>query len=252
MNFTADNNASITTVTGTTGADGIATATLTSTTAGTSTVTATVNGHSQTVATTFVAVPAITGVSVNGATFAVGDGFPKTGFTGAEFALNVTGAASDYTWSNGGNAWTTVNSSGLVKFIAKGDSSPVTITATSKWGGETLTYTFAVNSWFISNGSNTKSRSAASTWCTNQGMALPTRLQLSSGTRQAGSDALWSAWGNMGNYSNAGFPINPDHYYWTSETAYTSDMSFLVSLSTAVVASAYNTSPNLFACRQGL
>ncbi|CNH94607.1 Invasin [Yersinia intermedia] len=208
--------------------------------------------------TTFVAVPAITGVSVNGATFAVGDGFPKTGFTGAEFALNVTGAASDYTWSNGGNAWTTVNSSGLVKFIAKGDSSPVTITATSKWGGETLTYTFAVKSWFINNGSTLMTWSAASTWCTNQGMALPTRLQLtntssygSSGTRQAGSDALWSEWGNMGNYSNAGFSISGQSYHWTSE-AYDGSKHFSVFLFNGNVSNFSNTGGDFVACRQGL
>ncbi|MCO5784683.1 Ig-like domain-containing protein, partial [Citrobacter meridianamericanus] len=54
VNFTASHGAIIT-ATGTTGADGSVTQTLTSTTAGQSQVTATVNGHSQSVMLTFVA-----------------------------------------------------------------------------------------------------------------------------------------------------------------------------------------------------
>ncbi|MCS3490667.1 Ig-like domain-containing protein [Enterobacter sp. SLBN-59] len=55
VTFTATNGATITTASATTDADGIATTTLTNTTAGTANVTATVNGNSQTVDTTFVA-----------------------------------------------------------------------------------------------------------------------------------------------------------------------------------------------------
>ncbi|WP_162366394.1 Ig-like domain-containing protein [Acerihabitans arboris] len=55
VTFSASNNAVITTVIGTTGADGLATATLTSLTAGTSVVTATLNGNSRTVDATFIA-----------------------------------------------------------------------------------------------------------------------------------------------------------------------------------------------------
>ncbi|MFV8808549.1 Ig-like domain-containing protein, partial [Yersinia enterocolitica] len=56
VSFRANNNATITAVTGTTGTDGIATATLTNTTVGTSVVTATLsNSASATVNTTFVA-----------------------------------------------------------------------------------------------------------------------------------------------------------------------------------------------------
>ncbi|WP_412774885.1 Ig-like domain-containing protein, partial [Yersinia pekkanenii] len=54
VSFSADNGATIA-ASGTTGADGIATATLTNTAAGISAVTAAVNGNSQRVDTTFVA-----------------------------------------------------------------------------------------------------------------------------------------------------------------------------------------------------
>ncbi|MFV8808616.1 Ig-like domain-containing protein [Yersinia enterocolitica] len=92
VSFSASNGASLTTVIGTTGADGKATATLTNITAGISTVTATLgNGASATVDTTFVvAVLPFTDIAVNGTTFAVDAGFPSTGFTGAEFTLNAS------------------------------------------------------------------------------------------------------------------------------------------------------------------
>ncbi|WP_145507727.1 YrIlm family inverse autotransporter adhesin [Yersinia hibernica] len=53
VSFEADNGATVVTVIGTTGADGVATATVTNMTAGTTTVKATVNGVSQSVPTTF-------------------------------------------------------------------------------------------------------------------------------------------------------------------------------------------------------
>ncbi|MEA9390509.1 inverse autotransporter beta domain-containing protein [Acerihabitans sp. TG2] len=54
VTFSADNGATVTTVTGTTGTDGLASATLTNTTPGVTHVTATLaNGHAQTLATTF-------------------------------------------------------------------------------------------------------------------------------------------------------------------------------------------------------
>ncbi|MEX2954835.1 hypothetical protein AB4K01_26960, partial [Serratia fonticola] len=97
-----------------------------------------------------------TGISVNGHTFGMAEGFPSTGFTGARFTLNVSGQASNYTWDNwdnSGGSWVTVDDSGNVSFTAKGNSTPVTITATPKGGGVPLIYTFSVNTWFINNGS---------------------------------------------------------------------------------------------------
>ncbi|WP_431225942.1 invasin domain 3-containing protein (plasmid) [Serratia sp. L9] len=79
---------------------------------------------------TFVEIPAIIGVSANGYNFAVGAGFPSTGFTGATFTLKMSGIASDYTWTSSAPSWVTVNNSGQVSFTSQGDSSPVTVTAT--------------------------------------------------------------------------------------------------------------------------
>ncbi|MBG6245486.1 hypothetical protein CS369_13145 [Candidatus Symbiopectobacterium sp. 'North America'] len=72
VDFTADNGATLTTVIGTTGADGIATATLTSTRAGTSVVTATVNGKDQMVNTLFIADHST--ATIADADFTVGSG----------------------------------------------------------------------------------------------------------------------------------------------------------------------------------
>ncbi|MCW6628377.1 hypothetical protein NFB47_13725, partial [Yersinia ruckeri] len=246
--FTATNGATVTTVIGTTGADGIATATLTNTAAGHSVVTATVNGSSQTVSTTVVAVPAFTGVSVNGTTFATNNGFPSTGFTGAEFSLTVTGAASDYTWSSSASSWAPVDSSGKVSFTSQGNASPVTITATPTGGGTPLTYIFTVGSWFINNGSTVMNWANASTWCTNQSLSQPTRGELTMGgdTRAVGS--LWSEWGVMGNYSGSGFDSG---YHWTSE-ADGIGYYYGVSLYNGDVGSNYDSGDLYVVCRQGL
>ncbi|WP_447870675.1 hypothetical protein [Serratia fonticola] len=189
-----------------------------------------------------------TGISVNGHTFGMTEGFPSTGFTGAKFALSVPGVASDYTWDNGGSSWVTVDDSGNVAFTAKGNSTPVTITATPKGGGAPLTYTFSVNTWFINNGSTRMPWSDASNWCTAQGLTQPTRGDMSMGSAVRGLGSLFSEWGSMGNYSGSGF-VND--FYWTSELS-SSDNRHLVLLSNGVVGSDYDTSAYYVACRQGL
>lgn len=255
VSFTASNGATVTTVIGTTGADGIATATLTSTTVGISNVMASVNGSSRSVATTFVAAPALpfTNVAVNETTFAVDAGFPSTGFTGAAFTLTTPGAASDYTWSSSASSWAQVDSSGKVTFIAQGTSSPVTITAIPTAGGNPLTYTFTIGSWFINNGNPAMTWTDASAFCTRQGLQQPTRLQLTNaesglGTREAGSHALWSEWGVMGNYSGSGFG---SRFYWTSEARIVGN-HYGVSLLNGAANSSADSGNGYAVCRQGL
>ncbi|EKN6179140.1 hypothetical protein WKA22_004097 [Yersinia enterocolitica] len=165
------------------------------------------------------------GITANGTTFTVNDGFPSTGFTQAFFALGVTtGSASDYIWSNGGNTWTTVDNTGKVTFTAKGNSTPVTITATPKAGGAPQAYTFTVGSWFINNGSTMASWSDASAWCTTQGAVQPTKDQVTQGENTRGIGSLWSEWGNMNNYQSSGFV---DNFYWTSEAYDSSHHNFV-------------------------
>ncbi|MBL5829438.1 hypothetical protein JBO46_25395, partial [Serratia fonticola] len=232
----------------TTDANGLASTTLTSTTAGVATVTATVNGASQSVDTTFNVVPAFTGVSVNGHTFGMAEGFPSTGFTGAKFALSMSGVASDYIWDNGGSSWVTVDDSGNVAFTAKGNSTPVTITATPKGGGAPLTYTFSVNTWFINNGSTYMPWSDASNWCAAQGLTQPTRGDMTMGGNIRRMDSLFSEWGRMDNYSGSGFVYN---YYGTSEQN-SSDYHYYVHLGNGVVNSYNDTYLSYVVCRQGL
>ncbi|WP_411704856.1 YrIlm family inverse autotransporter adhesin [Edaphovirga cremea] len=247
VSFAASNGATVTTESVATDANGLASTTLTSTTAGVATVTATVNGSSQSVDTTFV-VPAFTGVSVNGHIFGMAEGFPSTGFTGAKFALSMSGVASDYIWDNGGSSWVTVDDSGNVAFTAKGNSTPVTITATPKMGGAPLTYTFSVNTWFINNGSTAMPWSDASNWCAAQGLTQPTRGDMTMGLRVRGLGSLFSEWGSMGNYSGAGF-VNLN--YWASDQG-SSGSHYGVALNYGSVSNYYDTNRFYVVCRQGL
>lgn len=249
VSFSANNGATVTTVIGTTGVDGLATATLTNTTVGTSTVTATLsNGATATVNTTFVAVPTspFTEIAVNGTTFAVDAGFPSTGFTGAEFTLNVSGQASDYTWSSS-STWAEVDSGGKVSFTQKGTASPVTITATPTAGGTPLSYTFTVGSWFINNGETYMNWSDAAAWCTAQAAEQSTVAGLTQGTNTRGVGSLWSEWGRMSNYSSSGFVSN----YWTSEADGVGG-HYRVSLIVGVVGSGLDSDTGYVVCRQGL
>ncbi|EKN6177280.1 hypothetical protein DVQ78_11790, partial [Yersinia enterocolitica] len=190
-----------------------------------------------------------TGVSVHHTTFLTTDGFPSTGFIGAEFTLAVPGSASDYTWNNGGNAWTAVDNTGRVTFTAKGNSTPVTITATPKAGGAPLTYTFTVSSWFINNGSTTMNWNDASAWCTAQRTTQPTRVQLTQGEDTRGIGALWSEWGDMGYYSSSGFfSANA----WTSEAGDGVGYHYRVLLSDGYVHSDTDRFALYVVCRQGL
>ncbi|HGI5914120.1 TPA: YrIlm family inverse autotransporter adhesin [Yersinia enterocolitica] len=238
--------------------NGVATATLVSLVAGDNAVTATVGSHTTAAKTsTFVAVSAITGVLVNGTTFAVDAGFPSTGFTGAVFTLTVSGVASDYTWSSSASSWAPVDSSGKVSFTSQGNASPVTITATPPGGGAPLTYTFTVGSWFTNNGTTTgRTWNDTSTFCTNKELQLPTRLQLtnvtgmaSTGTRQAGSQALWSEWGRLSSSSYRGSGFVASGYYWTSEADGIGG-HYTVGLNTGRVSSDGNLSS--IVCRQDL
>jgi adhesin/invasin len=203
-----------------TDADGVATATLVSLVAGDNAVTATVGSNTATAKTSsFVVVPAITGVSVNGATFAVDKGFPTTGFTGAHFTLTVAGAPSDYTWSSSAS-WAPVDTTGKVSFTSQGNSSPVTIWAEPKAGGTALTYTFTVKSWFSHHGVKPERFSYAMKHCTNrENHVMPVINEMifsdAPTKRVAGSNKLLSEWGSPGSYSTSEFKIKTA--YWLSD-----------------------------------
>ncbi|EMR7683814.1 hypothetical protein WKA22_004001 [Yersinia enterocolitica] len=142
-----------------------------------------------------------------------------------------------------------MDNTGKVTFTAKGNSTPVTITATPKAGGAPLTYTFTVSSWFINNGSTTMNWNDASAWCTARGTTQPTRVQLIQGIGTRGIGSLWSEWGNMGNYTGSGFL---SIYYWTSVAGSIGhhDLVFLSSGSIASNIDSYD--GGYVVCRQGL
>ncbi len=90
VNFTATNGVTLLATSGVTDSNGEVKIALTSDTAVNSDVTATTaNGVSATVNVAFFADVQMTHILANGASFSADDGFPKTGFTGAEFQLVV-------------------------------------------------------------------------------------------------------------------------------------------------------------------
>ncbi len=205
---------------------------------GTANITVNVGGNALGVnaaSVTLRVVPAFSDVLVNGTNFGLNDGFPTTGFIGAEFTLNVTGLATDYNWSSSNPSWVNVDSNGKVSFIAEGNSSPVTITATPVAGGKPLNYDFTVTDWFISDKNSAPvTASAANNYCVSTlSIEQPTRLNLTIGQRAGGSNALWSEWGDLraANYPNASFLAS---FYWTSEVS-SSDWHYIVRLDNGLI-----------------
>ncbi|EPV3677956.1 Ig-like domain-containing protein [Enterobacter ludwigii] len=171
------------------------------------------------------AAPEINGITVNGHTFAKDSGFPTTGFTGATFMLKLTtGSLSDYTWTSDVN-WVSVTD-GTVKFTGTGSGDKVTITGTPANGqGDNITYSFTLNTWFVSNGV-ADSFSQAESYCASQpGYSQPTVSHLTndswrdnngSHTQTRGTGSLWGEWGDMNNYSGSSF-TSDDNAYWSGE-----------------------------------
>ncbi|PKH18415.1 invasin, partial [Enterobacterales bacterium CwR94] len=169
-------------------------------------------------------VAAIKDVKVNGHTFAKNDGFPTTGFKGAEFTLAISsGSASDYDWVSDA-PWISVND-GVVRFTGEGTKNKVTLTGTPKSGvGEPIKYSFTLKSWFKSNGLAFISWSDAAAYCAVQpDYSQPTVQQLNGlvsvdqegigGTRGT-LGGLWSEWGDLSQYKSS--DIVGDSF-WSSE-----------------------------------
>lgn len=244
--------------------DGAYTATLSGTTAGTYTITPQSNGSavgslSETVTIATIAT-AVKGVLVNGYTFAADAGFPKTGFTGAKYTVQLNdGEATDYTWTSSASSWAQVDANGEVTFTDKGDSTAVTITATSKVdASKAIAYTFTLNDWYI-NPEIAMGWTAAGSYCTAQGALLPTRLQLGGTAVAVGEEnvrgtvgSLWSEWGDMNSYGvdygGWSFSSAP---YWTSE-AYSVTSYYAIYVFYGGLQYSSNLSMRPVACRQGL
>ncbi|EAQ4906537.1 hypothetical protein FCJ48_18970, partial [Salmonella enterica] len=212
VSFAATNSAVIFVVQATTGADGLAKATATSTHSGTSTVTASLtNGSSATAdmhfATTYQSMKSI---RVGGSTFDVTSGFPSTGFVGATFDLELGDGkdATDYNWTSSAN-WLTVGNDyqyGQIQIKGQGTGEMVTITATPKSGtGASYQYKFKLTTWFTFDGT-LQTREMAANVCTTRGMSVPTASDLTnaSAPRTNGTRVprgpLWSEWGDISYY----------------------------------------------------
>lgn len=157
-------------------------------------------------------------IAVNGYTFAIGSGFPTTGYPAGKFTLTLPAGktATDYTWVSS-QPWVTVSSAGVVSFIGEPATSTksVKITAASQTG--MYTFNFSINSWYVF-GSNHITQSAAATYCSQQGLSTPSAAQTTNaasggrGTRAMGT--LWSEWGNLGRTVT-----RSDMYFWVSATS---------------------------------
>lgn len=205
--------------------NGVYTATLKGTLADEYTVVPIVNGSPVSgLSDTVTLTVAVQSIQVNGYTFAVDAGFPKTGFLGAKFTVTLNGGKpTDYDW-DATASWVHVDNNGVVTFSGQGSSSLVTITATSRADRrKTLSYVFSLTDWWIPGESQNLNWSDANTWCINQGMSLGTRLQLG-GTAMSYPEnntrgtvgSLWSEWGDLHSYPDSGFPGDND-IAWTSE-----------------------------------
>ncbi|UCQ10320.1 Ig-like domain-containing protein [Edwardsiella tarda] len=227
VQFSADNGATLSVQQAASDADGYVTVTLTSLTDGPSHVSATLSNNNQaSVITTFAPYDVLTGVLVNGKIFTVNEGFPSTGFIGAKFQLQInndTARNSAYTWSSSAPGWVSISPTGEVQLTTEpATRQPVTLTATAKDGGDTLTYHFDIRDWFISAGAwNYMSADDADAWCSTQGNGYQvpsytrvtnTTFNLSPGYRDIGG--LWTEWGAMASYPASGLPSDQT---WSKE-----------------------------------
>ncbi|EAN2043936.1 invasin [Salmonella enterica] len=241
--------------------DGSYSAVYTAKTAGTGLKAAvTLSGWSDTVESATYAVTLMTtlpkDISVNGYTFAANAGFPTTGFKEAKFTLELTGGnPSDYDWRSDA-PWVSVNN-GEVSFTGTGTKDKVTITGTPKSGvGSIITYSFALKSWFTEI--STKTWYKADTECNAlAGSGVPTVAQLTDNASHPNGytakrgilGGLWSEWGNMLNYSGAGFS---NFYYWTSvRSDIRPNAHYQVSLNTGFVGYGLDYDFYNGICRQG-
>ncbi|WP_270828613.1 Ig-like domain-containing protein [Aeromonas sp. Y318-1] len=173
----------------------------------------------------------LSNVSVNGANFAAGFGFPTTGFTGAKFQLlmnNVTTWNTDYNWTTNQPGWTSVDASGIVTFTGTASTATksVTITATPKGGASARNYAFVVGKWYSVSTSAIYTYTSTVTYCSGIGAVMPTRLGLINSNITTGSvtaRGLGYLWGEFGNITSSTYPSASAN--WTNNWTRTSDVA---------------------------
>ncbi|EGT5658892.1 hypothetical protein JD793_005132 [Citrobacter braakii] len=155
----------------------------------------------------------------DGHTFDVDVGFPKTAFAGANFTLvpedNNPGG---YVWSTD-HPDVSANEHGVVTITDK-CLELVTVTASSRTGEPSLTYTFTPFYWLGSSGSTVMTWAQALQEAEALGARLaPTWLLCNApanGVRPTrGVGNLWGEWGNMLHYGwHASTPSENSCYHW--------------------------------------
>ncbi|WP_074164607.1 MULTISPECIES: Ig-like domain-containing protein [Enterobacter] len=230
VTFMATNGAIIT-ASVTTGADGIARARLTSSTAGSSMVKATLTSTGETASVIVTFMPNYSdfaGIQAQGQDFAMNSGFPTTGFSGAWFELKLPAGLSpdDFTWSSSAS-WLSLSRPVRLEratMNGSGGSGSVTITAMPNSGsGATYRFTFSLRRWFIWNdGNNADNATYNRTWCSSRGYQTPSYQVLTSaapfrkdGARGVGS--LWGEWGDILGYNTDPITIS-SLVYMTDES----------------------------------
>ncbi len=236
-----------TTKTVATGADGVAKLNLTDEIVETVTVTARSSSNSSDAGASLelmfkiavLPVPGATKLLVNGASFGINEGFPKTGFAGASFQIALNGDTTtndEYNWTIDSTA-ASVDSAGNVEINSEsGDK--ITVTAAQKVGGKHYTYTFQLTKWFINGGAEKVPRDDRMAWCASKGSeyfvpsitTLTNALENTSAKRDGSSGQIWPEWGNMSVFGHGW----QTEFYWASEN-YSGDPthgSLLLAIST--------------------
>ncbi|EOZ9299957.1 hypothetical protein A3462_05860 [Enterobacter bugandensis] len=156
---------------------------------------------------------------VNGESFSADSGFPKTGFSGAEFDIWVNGFSDsnnkNFEWTVN-QSWLTVQN-GRVTFIEPSSGGSAVITARNKIDDYTITFIVQPTTWFTIY-PVTMDQSAGLAQCTSTGQRVPSRDEMNSGgVRQTGK--LWAEWGtlNSGVYTHETFVTPPGVYSWTTD-----------------------------------
>lgn len=198
-------------------------------------------------------------IYVNGTTFAIDAGFPKTGFVGANFQFYMNGtnasANSNYMYGTNQPGWTTVSSTGIVSFtrMPTAAEKSVTITITDTTGVDVpRSYVFAPNLWFV-NGGITRQAAAADAYCAGLGNGYATSSYTflsnasygGSGTRAA-DGRLWDEWGRMDSFGPGWF----NSYYWALEPD--GSNRHLVDLKTGILTSGWTTNSTYVVCSRSL
>ena len=174
---------------------------------------------------------------VNPHTYTLSSTFPESGFTHAEFTIQVEGDAnnnSQYDWSTSQPSWVSVDASGVVKFTAKPSAAnkTVRVTARSKTDKGIIYFKdFTINRWFTHNGNTLMTWQESNNYCSSPrslarngvlgGNYLGPNTYTTRGTR---SGALWSEWGNWSRYAAAGFGVGQ---YYTSEQETLTDYYYI-------------------------